>query len=168
MKTKLLAGAALFAAFAAFSATSALAEAVGPYVALDVGYHQTNDFSLDGRDVATGNVINPHVKFKGDLVGFARLGYQVTPHWRVEAEYGYHNTPLKSMTTTPGNAYLNQSGSADANSFMGNLIYDFLPDSKINPFVGVGGGALQSNSKFRGTWPWPASPGPWRPVGTWT
>ena len=139
MKTILLAGAAMAAVFAA---TGASAEGVGWYVAADAGYHQTNDLNLSGGGFGAKATLN------GNWAGFARLGYQITPHWRVEGEYGYRQTDVHSFSP-PG--LLFGSGSVNANSYMGNIIYDFMPDATLNPFLGVGGGGVQSNAKLSGT-----------------
>jgi outer membrane protein OmpA-like peptidoglycan-associated protein len=138
MKTILLAGAAMAAVFAA---TGASAEGVGWYVAGDAGYHETNDFSLSGPAFTGKATLN------GNWAGFARLGYQITPHWRVEGEYGYRPTDVHTFTA-PG--LVAGRGSANANSYMGNVIFDFMPDAKLDPFLGVGGGGVQSNAKLSG------------------
>jgi OOP family OmpA-OmpF porin len=138
MKTILLAGAAMAAVFAA---TGASAEGVGWYVAGDLGYHQTNDFNLTGPGFSSKATLN------GNYDLFGRLGYQFTPHVRAEFEYGYRPTDVHSFAP-PG--LVLQPSHANANSYMGNIIFDFMPDATLNPFLGIGGGGVQPNTNIQG------------------
>ena len=129
MKFKLLAGAAL--AVTTLAATGAAAQDSGWYGALDVGYHWSdntnfetslNTFSLDGED---------------DWTGLARLGYRLTPNWRIEIEGGWRPGTLQ---TPP----LDGVGEYEVMSLMENIIFDFMPDGDLHPFIGVGGGVARA------------------------
>ena len=160
MKFKLLAGAALAAVFAA----SGAAAQVGWYGAIDLGYHwpDTTEF-----DTTAGPTVNIHTQ--DDWAAFARLGYQVSDHWRVEGELGYRPGDVDSAITrnpsaatfsalcTPNvtrTAAAPSCGSPDGDaktwSLMANVIYDVLPDSPINPFLGVGVGAARTKLRMTG------------------
>src|SRR5690349_12577998 len=96
MKFKLLAGAALAAVFTA-TATGAAAE-VGWYGAADIGYHWPEGLRATSSNNAANGI--PYIwsfNQKDDWTGFARLGYQVSDHWRVELEVGYRPGDLSSV-----------------------------------------------------------------------
>ena len=42
------------------------------------------------------------------------------------------------------------SGHLDAYTVMGNVIYDFLPSSRVNPFIGVGVGVIRADTSAFG------------------
>ena len=155
MKLKLLAGAAMVLACAA---TGAQAQE-GWYGAVDLGYHIPREFNMSSsNNAANGQPYSWDFNQKKDWAGFARLGYQLNPHWRVELELGYRGGDVDSIRgannqavvglCTPGitrTAAAPNCGSPDGDitswTVMGNLLYDFMPDSVINPFVGAGIGA---------------------------
>jgi opacity protein-like surface antigen len=125
MKFKLLAGVAL--AVTTLAASGATAQDSGFYGALDVGYHWSDNTnfetglgtaSLDGDD---------------DWIGLARLGYRLSPHWRVELEGGWRPGELQPPT-------VDATGDWEVLSLMGNVIVDFMPDGDLHPFLGVGAG----------------------------
>ncbi|MFA7263565.1 MAG: outer membrane beta-barrel protein, partial [Caulobacter sp.] len=129
MKFKLLAGAAL--AVTTLAATGAAAQDSGWYGALDVGYHWSDDtnfnstistFNLDGDD---------------DWTGLARLGFRLTPNWRIEIEGGWRPGALPTPT-------VDTEGEYEVMSLMENIIFDFMPDGDLHPFVGVGGGVARA------------------------
>src|SRR5438270_13455759 len=94
MKFKLLAGAALAVVF---SASSAAAE-VGWYGAADIGYHWPEGLRAASSNNAANGI--PYIwefSQKDDWTGFARLGYQVSDHWRVEMEVGYRPGNIDSV-----------------------------------------------------------------------
>src|SRR5204863_7558492 len=149
MKFKLLAGAALAAVFAAGSASAQ----EGWYGAVDLGYHWPEQFLLK----STANP--PNGPFKWDMdqqekwTGFARLGYQFTPHWRAEIEAGYRPGDIEDFRGTSANTILgvctpgvvrtatssvcgSPDGDIESWTFMANVIFDVLPDSSITPFIG--------------------------------
>src|SRR5438105_2263495 len=95
MKLKLLAGAALAAVFAAGSASAA----EGWYGAVDLGYHWPDEFEMTSSNNApiTGQPYVWEFNQENDWAGFARVGYQVTDHWRVELELGYRGGDIDSV-----------------------------------------------------------------------
>jgi len=130
MKFKLLAGAAL--AVTTLAASGAAAQDTGWYGALDVGYHWSDDTNFE-----TG--LGP-VNLDGDddWTAFARLGYRLSPHWRVELEGGWRPGALPEPTSTPVGEY-------EVMSLMGNVIVDFIPDGDLHPFIGLGAGLARGN-----------------------
>ena len=165
MKLKLLAGAAMAAACAATGASAQ----EGWYGAVDLGYHIPREYKTTSSNNApvTGAPYAWEFSQEDDWAGFARVGYQLTSHWRVELEVGYRGgdidtvrginnqvviglcTPGVTRTTAAPNC-----GSPDGDitswTVMGNLIYDILPDSVINPFIGAGIGANHVKTDITG------------------
>ncbi|MDP3100716.1 MAG: porin family protein, partial [Phenylobacterium sp.] len=154
MKFKLLAGAALAAVFAASGASAQ----EGWYGAIDLGYHWPEGIEA----TSSNNALNaaPYswtFNQEEDWAGFARLGYQLNDHWRVELEGGYRPGDIKSIRGGAGNSILglctpgvlrtaaaptcgSPTGSIESWTVMGNVLYDFAPGAMINPFVGAGVG----------------------------
>ena len=101
MKLKLLAGAALAALFAA---TGASAQDTGWYGALDLGWHSPQSIDAKGSNPGVSTVAplsfpyNWSFEPSDSWAGFARVGYKVSPHWRVELEGGYRPGDLNSVT----------------------------------------------------------------------
>ncbi|MCI3135408.1 outer membrane protein, partial [Phenylobacterium aquaticum] len=155
MKFKLLAGAALAAVFAA---SGAAAQEPGWYGAVDLGYHTPEGAEMtSSNNSASGAPYNWDLTQKDDWAGFARLGYQLNDHWRVELEGGYRAGDVQSFRGSSSQAIIGlctpgvlrtaaspncgaPSGSMASWTVMGNVIYDILPDSAINPFIGAGVG----------------------------
>jgi OOP family OmpA-OmpF porin len=127
MKRWILAGAAT-AALAFCAGTSAnAAQPDGWYGAVDLGYHQPMNNS---------NQFGTGVQYKGDYSAFVRGGYRIAPNWRVEVEGGYRPSSDKGR-------YL--GGHSDTETAMANVIYDFFPDAKWQPFIGIGAGAVRQD-----------------------
>ncbi|ESQ77862.1 outer membrane protein, partial [Asticcacaulis sp. YBE204] len=156
MKLNLLAGAALVALA---TATGAFAqEAEGWYGAVDLGYNTKSDYDARNAPVAQGTGLSPTYVFKtsteDDWAGFARLGYRYSPKWRVEFEGGYRPGDVDSVRGTPGigmtPGLTGVTGSFDQTTFITNLIYDFIPESKFHPFVGVGIGLDRVKADYSG------------------
>ncbi|MFZ5730434.1 MAG: outer membrane protein, partial [Pseudomonadota bacterium] len=154
MKFKLLAGAA-FAAVVAASGASA--QEAGWYGALDLGYHWPEGIEAGSSNDGPGGVpYNWDFSQSDDWAGFARLGYQLNPNWRVELEGGYRPGDIDSVRGAPGSHpglctpgvvrtaaapdCGPPSGDIEAWTLMGNVIYDIAPGAALNPFVGVGVG----------------------------
>jgi outer membrane protein OmpA-like peptidoglycan-associated protein len=159
MKSVLLAGAALatlFAAPAAFAQNDADWSATEPgwYGAVDAGGHHTNE--MRGKWAGTDEGFNP-VTVNPDWNGFARVGYRINGHVRVELEGGYRHDGMKSFNGfDPGNDanryYLcgggstgsggcgNPGGRVNVWTGMANVLFDLLPHSTFNPFLGGGVG----------------------------
>jgi opacity protein-like surface antigen len=160
MKIGLLAGVATLALCAA-SGASAQMTLSGWYVAGDVGYHWPD--GVKGTSSTTGSEwsFSPD----DDWAGFGRIGYKLTPNWRVEGEYGYrpgdqsgvHGTGTPAGLCAPGVERTTAAptcggvdGELKASSLMFNVIYDFMPDSTWRPFLGAGLGTAWVHNKVYG------------------
>ena len=159
MKFKLLAGAAMAAVFVASGASAQ----VGWYGAVDLGYHWPEGILGESSNTAAnGNIYIWRFNQQKDWTGFGRLGYQFTDHWRVELEGGYRPGDISSVRggtnqaivglCTPGVVRTaaaptcgSPTGKIESWSVLGNVIYDILPDSVIDPFVGAGVGVNHIN-----------------------
>ncbi|MDB5472022.1 MAG: hypothetical protein JWR84_3582 [Caulobacter sp.] len=124
MKLKLLAGAALAATLVASGAS---AQDSGWYGAIDLGYHWSDDTNYDS---ALGSI---NVDPDDTWMGAARLGYRLSPHWRVELEGAYRPGEIPAGGFFTG-------GDFEVWSLMGNVIVDLIPDGDLSPFIGVGAG----------------------------
>ena len=94
MKLKLLAGVALAAVFSA----GAAAAQVGWYGAVDLGYHWPDGIvGESSNNAANAFPYNWRFNQEDDWAGFARLGYQLNDHWRVELELGYRGGDITSV-----------------------------------------------------------------------
>src|SRR5580700_3483007 len=97
MKLKLLAGAALAGVIAAGSAAADPADS-GWYGAIDLGGHikapmvTTAEFGELG-----GSPANLRFNDAANFAGFARVGYKISPHLRVELEAGYRTDELTRL-----------------------------------------------------------------------
>ncbi|MFM8821418.1 MAG: outer membrane protein, partial [Phenylobacterium sp.] len=161
MKFKLLAGAALAAVTIASGAS---AREVGWYGAVDLGYHWPAGIDAkSSNNAANGKPYSWSINQAADWTGFARLGYQVSSNWRVELEGGYRPGDIDSIRGGASNAIQglctagvvrtaaapncgSPTGNLKTYTVMGNVIYDILPDSALNPYVGVGVGINQTTA----------------------
>jgi OmpA-OmpF porin, OOP family len=118
----------------------------GWYGRLDAG--RSIDGTVDGS--VSDGVLN--APFTTDLeeewMGAAGLGYAMRNGFRLEGELSYRQNDW-------GPAVLDQfetSGSGDATSLavMGNLLYDFNRDGRLQPYLGVGVGAARINLALNG------------------
>src|SRR5665213_3108122 len=145
MRVGLFCGAALAVVLAASGASAA---SDGWYGAVDIGGHY-----LQGIPVNTPQTDYTVNTRQFDWDGFARLGYRVSPHVRLEVEGGYRHDRLNSIR---------QSGLVTANTIdicenpndvpdcgitngrinswtaMGNILFDLMPDAVLDPFIGGG------------------------------
>src|SRR6185437_5267711 len=112
MKLKLLAG---VAAVVAFSATGAMAQNLGWYGAVDLGYHWPKEIDVDTANAGTFE-IDPN----NGWAGFGRLGYQMSPNIRAEGELGYRPSDIDE-------ADADVAGKAELWTGMLNVIWDVLP-----------------------------------------
>jgi opacity protein-like surface antigen len=171
--------ASLAAAGSACAGPDDAAPPLRSYVAVDAGYHapQTIDahslgLAPDGRPFEWNYRLNP------DWAAFGRVGHRFTPHLRAEIEMGVREGNIRSIaspgpeganglsalrpltpyqlcdhTSAPppcaaiGRPSLNW---AEAYDGMVNLLYDFAPERRLQPFVGAGVGLyhLQFDAHF--------------------
>jgi opacity protein-like surface antigen len=163
MKKTLMAGAAILALGVAGQASAQIGPSSGVYVAGDIGYHM-----MEGIDAQSS--VSPNVNWtfdaEDDLAGFLRLGYRISPNFRAELEGGYRKGDIESVRGGPGApvglcragiartaaapACQNPVGEIKTTSAMFNLIYDFLPNSRFQPYVGVGVGRVEVHNKVFG------------------
>jgi len=177
MRLKLLAGAALAAMLAtsgvyaqeAAGATDDSWAEHGWYGAIDLGAHDQQHMEAKATLEGGGNGLN----FRSDgwdFTGFARLGYRFTPHVRVELEGGWRkgadNLSAKTLlpgsnpnstditlcgpATIPGGPCLSPNGHTRSITVMGNVIFDIMPSSRFDPFIGGGAGLNSVKSHFYG------------------
>jgi opacity protein-like surface antigen len=98
--------------------------ASGPYVAVDAGYRFSNSLRIE-------NYSPPNVRLtdsSGGAIFTGRGGYAFNPNLRVEIEGDFRPNFTQHAAAT-GNWTL-----------LGNVIYDFVPESRLHPFIGAGAG----------------------------
>jgi opacity protein-like surface antigen len=138
------------------------------YAELGTGYHWPSTvYSHSFLPAPDGKPYDWVWRTKPSYVVLANFGYRITPHWRVEIDSGFYNSPLESIhapgpdnggvsLTRPGEPYglcarntvlpkcNSLSGSSPNVTFEWsgflNGIYDILPRNRFDPFVGVGVG----------------------------
>uniref|UniRef100_UPI0026144183 outer membrane protein n=1 Tax=uncultured Caulobacter sp. TaxID=158749 RepID=UPI0026144183 len=169
MKMRLLVG---VAAVALGAASGALAQSAtsGWYLGADAGYHQPDDVKATSTNNYQWNFGSDH-----DWTAFGRMGYKFSPNWRVEAEFGYRPSDIKSVRgaglvgvngtgtgqpvglctagvgrTSAAATCGEPQGEFKASTLMANVIYDMAPNSSISPFIGVGVGTAWVHNKVYG------------------
>ena len=161
MKLKLLAGAALWGLFAASGASAQAPN--GFYGALDFGYHRPEGIETESsQNAPDGQPYDWTFDSEEDFAGFARIGYRLSPQFRLELEGGYRGGDVGSVRgsgnrgalypvglCTPGvfRSAANPTcgdpeGSIEVYTLMANAIFDlnFSLFQRFTPFVGVGVG----------------------------
>lgn len=161
-----------------------------PYVALDLGYHWP--LPIDARSLSPapdGQPFDWQYRLNSDWAAFGRVGYRLDPHVRIEIDTGLRESNIHSIQATgpdvgglaagrPGEPF----GLCDhtsvpppcarlgephvnwayADDGMVNLLYDILPRSRIDPFVGVGAGVY--HLQFDAHYYFSGVPGPITPT----
>ena len=122
-------------------APAAQAQDMGWYGAFDLGYHWPTDSDVELQDDGTEL---GEVSHEGDWAGFARLGNRFAHNWRGELEFGARPGDIEGFTAEDGSE-VGVSGSFKTLSLMGNLLFDFMPESSFTPFVGVGVGGIRAS-----------------------
>src|SRR6516164_1687422 len=163
MKLRLLAGAALSGMFVAGGAFAEPAPS-GWYGAIDAGGHfpQPLQTTSDVNEDASGP-FRFRIGQKDDWTAFLRVGYKISPHLRVELEGGYRPSRISSITDNPSRAVgaicgfgstpticLSTNGHSDVASVMANVLYDFIPNGVVDPYVGGGIGGATDSMRFSG------------------
>jgi len=161
-KALLLSGVGAIAALAL--APQAMAQESGWYGAFDLGYHSPESIDTSSEGIAAdGARYHYGIQQEDNIAGFARLGYQVSPHWRVELELGARTGDIESISQDPNRLLVpneicsatlplcgNVDGSIEAYTAMANVIYDFFPNSSFRPFIGAGIGVNYVDMDFGG------------------
>lgn len=162
----------LSACAAAFALPAAAqVEPNGFYIAGDVGYHEDSskraESSLKKPD---GFTAKWRFNTDPDFAFFGRLGYRISPNWRVELEAGHlaNFDGLESVTGSPAasqpqglcraGVVRNQanpncqapSGSFRTTTVMANVLFDLFPESSIRPYVGAGIGGAYLRARANG------------------
>ena len=120
-----------------------------------------------GTNFVPGSASKLDYRFISDenIAGFARLGFRASPNVRMELEVGERRSDLEafggpvgsgpvsmginaSAGNTPGARFNlgevnNVRGEFSELSIMANALYDFAPDSVINPYLGLGVGMVR-------------------------
>lgn len=169
--------------FAASSAAAQSFDEPRWYGAFDFGGHFPSSInSTTTGHAPDGEPYNWQWRFKNDWALAARVGYRLTRHVRVEGEFSFEPTDVASAhapgpnvggvsASRPGEPWglcqtppvagvcapltgPNKYFTA-AYSGMANVIYDFTPERRFDPFVGVGFGAthiqMHTTYYFSGT-----------------
>lgn len=133
MTKTLLAGAA-FAAAALLGTTAAQADDAGWYASLGGGVNWVDEISDGGvtMDFDAGYSIV-------GAVGYAYADGEMG-RFRAEGEISWTSNELDSATAL--GTTVNLGGELDQFGFMVQGLYDFLPDSGIRPYLGVGIGVV--------------------------
>jgi opacity protein-like surface antigen len=152
----------------------------GLYLALDLGYHWPLTIrGTSMRPAPDGAPYVWDYKLNSDWASFGRVGWRFSPHFRVEFDGGLRESNIHSIgapgapdaggllvgrpavpaqlcdhinvpppcAATFGRPHINWAYADDG---MINAIYDFMPKSRLSPFVGVGAGIyhLQFDSHY--------------------
>jgi len=135
--TKSLVAGAAFAAAALLGTTAAHADDAHWYASLGGGVNWVNEVSGNGvtMDFEAGYTIL-------GAIGYAYADGEMG-RFRAEAEISWTTNDLDSATAL--GTTLNLGGELDQFGFMVNGIYDFLPDSGIRPYLGVGIGVVDGD-----------------------
>jgi opacity protein-like surface antigen len=133
MTKSLLAGAA-FAAAALLGTTAAQADDAGWYASLGGGVNWVDEIS--------GNGVSMDFEAGYSIVGAVGYAYadSETGRFRAEGEISWTSNELDSATAL--GTTVNLGGELDQFGFMVQGLYDFLPDSGIRPYLGVGIGVV--------------------------
>ena len=156
MRYKLLAGAALATVLAASGAfaqggmwqNDGWRPDHGWYGAIDLGGHKTLPIDLAVTPTQSGDGDGFSARTNLDWDGFVRLGYRISPHFRIELEGGYRHGGLDSFqdfktpigndvdvcaTGTADPSCAGPGGSVNAWTGMANILIDVFPHWRISP-----------------------------------
>lgn len=76
------------------------------------------------------------------------VGYHLHPRWRLELEANYWKNDVEVMEFSKDIGEDSATGSVESYGLLLNVIYQFNPGSSVRPFVGLGGGWLESSYKI--------------------
>ncbi|MBI3444972.1 MAG: OmpA family protein [Magnetospirillum sp.] len=132
---KTLLAAAIVAGIPALTPVAAQAQW---YVGVDAG----GQFLQDSKNSGSG-VSGLKSSYDAGWLAQGEVGYAFGP-WRVEGELSYRSSGVSKVGSANG------SGDTSALAPMINGVYEFLPESKWHPFVGLGlGGAYVDNGTVK-------------------
>ena len=181
-KFGLLAGTAIVAFIAATAAVAAddWRPDHGWYGAIDLGGSKSLPVDLAASPAQTGDSDGFSVRSNYNFAGMLRLGYRISPHFRLEVEGGYRRGGITSFqdfkTTGPNDIDVCASGSAgdpncgspsgSVNAWTGmvNGLVDLFPNWRLSPFVGGGVGFVNTKVSATGTLVGDLLPPPGAPV----
>ncbi|MGE0409209.1 MAG: OmpA family protein [Amphiplicatus sp.] len=142
------------------AATLALAPAAhayeGLYGAIGAGItHIAAD--RDVKTVTSPRNFEVDADYQNGVGIYGALGYEYGNGWRTELEFNHRDNDARHWTSMPpvfsgfsGGAL---SGGISSWAFMANILRDFNPDQKINPYIGAGIGFAQLNAELSGAAP---------------
>jgi opacity protein-like surface antigen len=169
MRVLLLAGVAAAALSAFGSTASAQTWVNGAYVGADIGYSWSD--GVKGTSSANATDGQPYAwtfNREDTPAGYLRLGTRFSPNWRVELEGGYRKGDIETVRgdgaraqpvglcapgvrrTTAAPACGDLDGEMRVGSVMANLLFDFMPESRLRPFIGAGVGYVEVHNKVYG------------------
>jgi OOP family OmpA-OmpF porin len=151
---------------------------LGPYIALDLGYHWP--LTIDAHSLSPapdGLPFNWNYKLNSDWASFGRVGYRFAEHFRIELDAGLRESNINSIEAPGGSvngfsalrpqepAQLCDHTNAPppcskigqphinwayADDGMVNVLYDLWPTKRLQPFFGAGAGIyhLQFDAHF--------------------
>jgi outer membrane protein OmpA-like peptidoglycan-associated protein/outer membrane protein W len=139
MKLRLLAGAAMGLLL---SAGLAHAQDSGWYGGIEAGWHNPETYDAVSE---FGEGTDWSFDFDDNYAAAVSLGYRLNPKWRTAFEAGYRTQDLAGGEEVGCCDFVNSDGDMQVYSAMFNVIRDFMPDSKIHPFLGAGFGWAKVN-----------------------
>ncbi len=114
------------------------------YVGADAGVNFAQDSDIKPKDGSAGGTASADTGYALQVHG----GYAFKPFSfatpRVEAEIGYRNSGLESLTDVN-----DASGDTSSLSLMANGVLSFLPNRAWHPFVGAGIGMSRINAEWK-------------------
>lgn len=113
--------------------------AVLPQVALanDMYVSGAGGVSLLQDSDFEGSAINAETEYDYGYTGLITLGNRYHNGIRAELELGYRDNGVDNV----GN--VNATGHASSLTMMGNVLYNFMKDSRFTPYVGIGAGVAR-------------------------
>jgi OOP family OmpA-OmpF porin len=126
------------------TAANAQGQTPGWYIGAEAGWTHLNEATNANT---SGAPLISRLRFEQGFGVGAVVGYEgvFTPGLRLEGEIAYRSNGVKniSFATIFGPVSLSGRGTVDSAAFMGNAIYDFMPDSRWTPYLGGGVGAAR-------------------------
>ncbi|MBI1365305.1 MAG: OmpA family protein [Alphaproteobacteria bacterium] len=150
LKATLIAGAAMLAMAPAAHAYEGLYGAIGAGLSY---INQDQDIEATSGPL----LFDANADYKNGVGAYSALGYEYGNGWRTELEFSYRRNHARqwvgdnlSFSGFPGSTL---SGDVKSYSIMANLIRDLNPSGAINPFVGIGAGAVRISQNLTGVNP---------------